>query len=313
MATMKSQAAIKKAAQNTQEAKRLDNSIKGLIKRMEPQIAKALPKAFEPERFTRIVYTALSSNPKLQECTPQSFLGAMMQAAQLGLEPNTPLGQAYLIPYWNSKKRVFECQFQAGYKGILDLAYRTNLYKDIYAHVVYEKDYFEYELGLDQKLVHKPAMVGRGKPIAYYAVYHLINGGYGMFVMSYDDVVNYRNRYSPANKKGSSSPWDTDFDAMAKKTALIQVLKYAPKTTELAEATAADGGVKNIKPEDVTPELDMSLIDTEEAYIDIEPAEPEEAAHEEVPENVDPKTGELFESTGDPDLDAVLAGEGVTK
>lgn len=305
MATMKSQAAIKKAAQNTQEAKRQDNSIKGLIKRMEPQIAKALPKTLEPERFTRIVLTAISSNPKLQECTPQSFLGAMMQAAQLGLEPNTPLGQAYLIPYGR------DCSFILGYQGLLTLAYRTGEYKDIYAHVVYENDEFEYELGLEPKLVHKPAMVDRGKPIAYYAVYHLKNGGYGMAVMSYDDMVKHRNQYSKAS--GKQTPWVTSFDSMALKTVLKKVLKYAPKTIEFAEADAADGSIKRVEEKDVVAGVDMNLVEDERDYIDIEPAEQEEPVHEEPPANVDPKTGELFESTGDPDLDAVLAGEGVTK
>lgn len=84
----------------------------GLIKRMEPQIAKALPSIVTPERFTRIVTTALSSNPDLADCTPESFLGAIMQSAQLGLEPNTPLGDAYLVPYRN--KGRLETQFQIG-------------------------------------------------------------------------------------------------------------------------------------------------------------------------------------------------------
>lgn len=79
------------------------------IKQMEKEIKKALPSVITPERFTRIVLSALSTNPKLAETTPQSFLGAMMTAAQLGVEPNTPLGQAYLIPYRN--KGVMECQF----------------------------------------------------------------------------------------------------------------------------------------------------------------------------------------------------------
>lgn len=97
---------------------------------------KALPSVITPERFTRMVLTALSSTPKLQTCTPQSFLGAMMQAAQLGVEPNTPLGQAYLIPYGNV------CQFQLGYKGLMDLAYRSGEVSSIQAHEVHENDTF---------------------------------------------------------------------------------------------------------------------------------------------------------------------------
>lgn len=301
MAEMKARAAIKKAAENTKNGGEMN--ILNLVSKMAEsgQIAKALPKVLEPERFTRIIITAINSNPQLKTCTSESFLGAMMQAAQLGLEPNTPLGKAYLIPYRNGWKGVTECQFQVGYKGLLDLAYRTGEYKDIYAHTVHEGDVFEYELGLEPKLVHKPAMVGRGKPIAYYAVYHLTNGGYGMTVMSYDDVMQHRNKYSPASKKGKSSPWDTDFDSMAKKTVLKQLLKYAPLTTELAEANAADGGVKNLRPEDVTDGLDMSLVQTESAddYIDIEP--------ESAVNNVDMETGEIV-GTGDSDMDEILNG-----
>jgi recombination protein RecT len=82
------------------------------IKSMEGEIRKALPAAITPERFTRIVLSAISANPQLADCTPKSFLAAMMACAQMGLECNTPLGQAYLIPYRN--KGRLECQFQLG-------------------------------------------------------------------------------------------------------------------------------------------------------------------------------------------------------
>lgn len=84
------------------------------IKASEKQITKALPSAITPERFTRICMTAVTQNPDLGLCTPQSFAGAMLTAAQLGLEPNTPLGQAYLIPYNNGRTGTKECQFQIG-------------------------------------------------------------------------------------------------------------------------------------------------------------------------------------------------------
>ena len=153
---MNTKGGLTKRNSQVQEMQQKDTSLKGLIKAMEPEIKKALPSVITPERFTRMVFTALSSTPKLQQCTPQSFLGAMMQAAQLGLEPNTPVGQAYLIPYGNV------CQFQLGYKGLLDLAYRSGEIKDIQAHEVHENDEFEYELGLEPKLKHIPAMSNRG-------------------------------------------------------------------------------------------------------------------------------------------------------
>lgn len=97
---------------------------------------------------------AVSNTSALEKCTPMSFVAALMNAAQLGLEPNTPLGQAYLIPYRNKKKGVVECQFQIGYKGLIDLVYRNENVQTIQAQAVYENDVFEYELGLESKLRH---------------------------------------------------------------------------------------------------------------------------------------------------------------
>ncbi len=118
MSSVKNQLA-KKANTEVQKGRKPE-TIKDWIKAMEPEIKKALPSVITPERFTRMALTAISVNPKLAECTPQSFMGALMNAAQLGLEPNTPLGQAYLIPYENKRKikgewtKVPEVQFQLG-------------------------------------------------------------------------------------------------------------------------------------------------------------------------------------------------------
>ena len=96
-----------------------DMSIADMIRAMAPEIKNALPSVLTPERFTRMALSALNNTPQLRECTPMSFIAALLNAAQLGLEPNTPLGQAYLIPYKN--KGVLECQFQLGYKGLISL------------------------------------------------------------------------------------------------------------------------------------------------------------------------------------------------
>ena len=148
------------------------------IRQMQGEIRKALPAVMTPERFTRIVLSAISGNPKLAQTTPQSFLAAMMTAAQLGLEPNTPLGQAYLIPYWNKKANVSECQFQLGYKGMIDLAYRSGDVSMIQARVVYERDQFAYSFGLQPVLRHIPARTDRGEPVYVYAMFHTKDGGY---------------------------------------------------------------------------------------------------------------------------------------
>lgn len=276
---MRTSGGLSKTAQENKAIAKKDTSLKGLIRAMEPQIKNALPTVMTPERFTRIVLTALSSNPKLGQCTPNSFLGAMMQAAQLGVEPNTPLGQAYLIPYRN--KGTLECQFQLGYKGLIDLAYRSGAVQSIQAHEVHENDEFEYSYGIDGTIRHKPALKDRGPVIAYYGVWKTKDGGYGYEVMSVDDVISVRDQYSKA-ADSKFSPWATNFDAMAKKTVLKRALKYAPLKTEFARALSQDNTIKTTIAPDMADEPD------ETNYTDIE-AEP-------VPDNVDPKTGEVHDT-----------------
>ena len=248
------------------------------IKRMEGEIKKALPSVLTPERFTRIVLSALSTNPKLQETTPESFLGAMMTAAQLGMEPNTPLGQAYLLPYYNSKKRCLECQFQLGYKGLIDLAYRSGEVSTIQAHVVYEHDKFSYAYGLEPQLEHVPAMGDRGSPTHVYAVFRTKDGGYSFGVMSIDDVRRHAQRYSKSFENG---PWQTNFEEMAKKTVLKRVLKYAPLKSDFVRGVSQDGAIHT--------ELSEDMFSAPAAYIDVDAME------------VDESTGEVIEAVENSD------------
>lgn len=241
-------------------------TMQAYIKQMEPAIKAALPSVLTPERFTRITMSALSSNPKLQECSPQSFLGAMMTAAQLGMEPNTPLGQAYLIPFRNHGN--MECQFQLGYKGMIDLAYRSGEVSIIQAHTVHENDEFTYELGLDPKLSHRPAMKDRGPAVAYYAMFRTKDGGFGFQVMSIDEVKNHASRYSKSYDNG---PWKTNFDEMAKKTVLKKVLKYAPLKSDFVRGISQDETIKSEINKDMSDIPDMTIIDAEAAY-DADPA-----------------------------------------
>ena len=234
---------------STKPASKGAKSIGDLVLAMKPQIEKALPSVLTGERFARMITTALSTTPELQQCTPKSFLGAMMQAAQLGMEPNTPLGQAYLIPYKN--KGQLECQFQLGYRGLIALAHRNGV--TVTAHAVHERDEFSFSYGLEEELIHKPALTDRGEVIAYYACYRTADGAKGFIVMSKEDVTAYKNKYSKA--AGSSfSPWNTNFDSMAKKTAIKQVLKYAPMATEFTRAIAADESIKTNLSENMVEE-----------------------------------------------------------
>ena len=256
------------AAQTQQKALTPAQRVKGMLEKRIGEIANALPKGWDEKRFVRIALTAISTDPKLaQACSlsPASFLGAMMNAAQLGLEPNTPMGKAYLLPYnnidKNTGKKVPMVQFQIGYLGYIDLAFRSGKVKSIKASVRYKKDFWEYEEGINEKLRHIPYDDGDpGEAVGYYAVIHMkdtINpdgtrdeGSVLTCYMPKFRVLEHAKRFSKSynRKTGTfSGPWASDFDSMAKKTVLLQALKYAPKASEdamFANAFTVDNTVR---------------------------------------------------------------------
>lgn len=235
-----------------------------IIQSMEKEFKRALPDQVGVQRFVRVAITIVRTNPKLMACDGMSIVAALMQSAQLGLEPNTPLGQSYLIPYKNKRvingkeTYVDEAQFQIGYKGLITLALRTGEYKAIYAHEVYANDDFSFSYGLDKDLHHIPADEPVGEPIKYYAVYHLKNGGYDFVVWSKTRIDFHAKKYSKAVQKGWTSPWTTDYDMQAKKTVLKEVLKYAPKSIEFAQQLAADETVKREVNDDMSEVIDVT-------------------------------------------------------
>ena len=216
-------------------------TIVDMVKAMEPEIRRALPSVLTPERFTRMALSAINNTPELANCMPMSFIAALMNAAQLGLEPNTPLGQAYLIPYKN--KGILECQFQLGYKGLIDLAYRTGQIQMIQAHVVREFDEFAYQYGLDSTLVHRPGTGERGDITFIYGLFKLNNGGYGFEVSNKEDMDAFAAKYSKSF--GSRySPWTENYEDMAKKTVIKRALKYAPISADFQKALSMDETIK---------------------------------------------------------------------
>ena len=235
-------------------------TIGDLIYSYKDKFASALPDVMTPERFARICANAVAGSPQLAKCTQTSLIGALLCSAQAGLEPNTSLGQAYIIPYGD------KAQFQISYKGLIELAHRSGQLKDISAHVVYENDTFEYELGLEPKLKHIPAMKDRGGIIGAYAVYHLVSGGYGFEFMSVDDINKHRDKYSKVKSK--DSPWVNSWEEMAKKTVLKKCLKYTPMSSEYVRATNADEHTADVdlKMDFIEPQVEFE----EENIIDAE-------------------------------------------
>ncbi|HDR9400674.1 TPA: recombinase RecT [Burkholderia multivorans] len=224
-------------------------SVKQFFESQKATLAAVLPRHVSPDRMLKIALGALRTTPKLMECTVESLMGAVVQCSQLGLEPNTPLGHAYLIPFEKKKKvggewvtEKVETQIVIGYKGLIDLARRSGQVVSIAAHAVHEHDHFDYAFGLDEKLEHKPAMSARGRVIAFYAVAKLVGGGHAFEVMSAEQVNEIRDasqNYKFARDK-EKTVWGQHYEEMGRKTVLRRLFKYLPVSIELASAAALD-------------------------------------------------------------------------
>lgn len=234
-----STAQLKAIANGTNKAPR-DNTIAGLMSdpRIKSQMALALPKHMTADRLARIALTEVRKVPALGRCDQASFLGAIMQCAQLGLEPGGGLGHAYLLPFENRKKGITEVQFIVGYRGMLDLARRSGQILSIEARAVYAADTFHVALGLNPDLTHEPdwEAADRGPLRFVYAVAKLKDGGTQFEVMSRAEIERVRSQ----SKAGQNGPWVSHFDEMAKKTVIRRLFKYLPVSIELATAVALD-------------------------------------------------------------------------
>lgn len=223
------------------------NTLSTQVRNMESQFALAMPKGAEAAQLVRDALTLLRATPKLNECDSASVLGGLMTFAQLGLRPGSALGHAYLLPMWNGRARRMEATPVIGYQGLIELAHRSGQIKSISSRVVYANDDFDIEYGLNDNLIHRPALNGdRGEPIAYYAVAKYVNGGYNFEVLSHTEMEQHRDRFALAkNKQGVVvGPWKDNFDEMAKKTMIRKLAKVMPRATDLATALAADERVR---------------------------------------------------------------------
>jgi recombination protein RecT len=213
-------------------------SVRKLLERFKPQMALALPRHLNPDRMLRVALTAIQRNPKLLECSQVSLLASIMQSAQLGLEPDGVLGEAYLIPFGK------QVQFIPGYKGLMKLARNSREISTIFASEVYQKDMFSFAYGLDPKLDHVPSdQEDPGPIIAFYAVSKLKDGGAQFVVMWKRQVDGIRNKsagYIAAKKYDKDSPWDTHYPEMGKKTVIRRLCKLLPSSVELQKAIALD-------------------------------------------------------------------------
>lgn len=193
------------------------------LKKMIPQFQMALPEHVKPDAFYRAILTTLQAKPQLMECDPKSLLMACMTCAQLGLDPNPNLGQAWFVPFGN------QITFIPGYKGYIYLARNSGEIGSISAQVVRKGDFFEYEFGLNEKLQHRPGKSASDKEITHaWAMAKYRNGEHYFDVLPIEQVEAIRQKAASKN----SPAWRDYYPAMAKKTAIRQIAKFLPLSVQ---------------------------------------------------------------------------------
>ena len=222
--------------------------------RLHATIQKATPafmalgrKYIDPERFARIVMAAARRPPKKEgqttilDCTPESVVLACMEAASLGLEPDTPQAHCHLIPYKNI------CTLQMGYAGLVALALRDPNIKRIEARLRYASDTFKPQYAPKVNLEHIPNLdADPGEPLGVYAIAHFADGEIDFEYMTIADVNEIRDRRSKGYDY-DSSPWKTDEGEMQKKTVLKRACKRWGRSRELSRAMAIDNAEGTIE------------------------------------------------------------------
>ena len=204
--------------------------------RVKGEIMKALPRHLSADKLIRVAMTSIQRNPKLLDCSQQSLLGCIMTCAALGLEPDQFLGQAYLVPFWNEKKKCNEAQLIPGYRGYIALARRTGEVQSVSAQVVYQQDHFDLQYGINEKLDHIPAEGDRGEVRGAYVIFRYKDGAYSFDYMPKSDIDAIRAR----SKSAGSGPWVTDYGEMAKKTVIKRHSKLVPLSVEFQKAVALE-------------------------------------------------------------------------
>lgn len=208
--------------------------------------------------FISSVISVANGNPQLRNAEPMSIIGAAMVAATMQLQVIPTLGQCYIIPY--EKK----AQFQVGYLGLLQLCQRSGQFKKILAAPVHEGEYVSGD-EFDEEYVFDKKQKKSDKVIGYMAKFELLNGFTKVAYWDIDKVKAHATKFSQAFRAGFNSPWKSDFDAMAQKTVLKSILKFAPKSIEMQNAVTFDQSVINTNTSDVQ-DLDIDAFAPE--YVD---------------------------------------------
>lgn len=229
--------------------------VRSLLLQMEQQLEAALARQMPVDRFVRAALTSLRRTPKLLECDALSLLGALMECAQLGLDPDSHLGHVYLVPF---KGKV---QLILGYRGIIRLARRSGDLSHIEARVVYSSDDFSVVFGSDRErlLRHVPAPVDRGDLIAAYAIARFRDGQELYDVVWEDDIKEAMASSRGVNEE--DSPWKVHRAAMWRKTAVRRLEPFLPLDPIAQRGFALDGIT------DLDPGVKLKRVDSSPAQL----------------------------------------------
>jgi recombination protein RecT len=255
------------------------SDLSSMLETHKNRIAGLLPPHIKAERVIALIIEAISRSQLLLRCSPLSIVAALLQASILGLETDNLTGEAYLIPYWNSKVNGYEAQLQVGYKGLVRLARNTGEFSVIDSQAVHVNDHFEPRKGSHPEVIHYwDPKADRGAIYGYYGVFTLKDGSTNFEFMTVDEIERHRDKYSQSafkkdrgqfvldqdGHKVPDGPWNTSPEWMFRKTPLIQVLKLAPKSRQLSKAITLDeqseAGLRQHFV-DVPPELNPGLTD----------------------------------------------------
>jgi len=216
-----------------------------MIKDRSDTIARILPDSNDSSSFVQACLSAIMDNPKLQACSQSSIMKAIMESARYGLEPNSPLSHAALIPFGG------KVQFLIEYRGLLKLAWNSGIVQSIDYDKICANDIYTYTKGFDAKFQHTPNLDSdRGDAIAYYAMALTVGGGKALVVMTKKEIAEHGRRFS-RSFSSPESPWMTDFDAMAFKTVIRQLLdKKLPKSATPAGRLLQEAAHRDDIPEE---------------------------------------------------------------
>lgn len=204
--------------------------------RVKEQIGLACAATVKPDKLIRTAMTLVQTNPDLMDCSQASILAGIVKAAEINIELTGALGQAYLIPY--KSKGTSVANFQIGYRGLIELAYRSDRILRFDARVVYSKDKFSISYSDNPCFTHQPFLGGDpGEIIGFYSSVFFRNNSTDLEYMSLSQILEHREKYSSA---GASGPWNTAFNEMAKKTVIKKLAKRLPLCTELHIAIDED-------------------------------------------------------------------------